>query len=300
MSISDGQNDFHTLTPHLLHGIDVSQVQDIDRVDAIELPTVTDSSGKPLFTGLYSGPYFDLRRTPRNITSQLGEAALIPCIVKQVGENSVSWIRRSDSHILSVDQTVFISDDRFRVLRPEPGNEWNLHIKPVSQEDDGLYECQISTKSKMSHYVALKVVVPSVKIEGRPDIHAQAGSSVILKCSITEALQKPRFVQWYRDGSPLFGDWKTTVSNTVKDTSTSSTSKEGRSYDAVIKLDRVDPEQSGLYECRPDQLEPATVNLHVVKGGTLAAMSDDRNEVSGSSHLCISLWVVLASFLTHC
>jgi hypothetical protein len=41
----------------------------------------------------------------------------------------VSWIRRRDSHILSVDQTIFISDGRFRILRPEPGNEWNLHIK---------------------------------------------------------------------------------------------------------------------------------------------------------------------------
>ena len=65
-------------------------IQDIDRVSAIELPTVTDSSGKPLFTGLYSGPYFDLRRMARNQTVQMGENALIHCAVKQVGEKSVS------------------------------------------------------------------------------------------------------------------------------------------------------------------------------------------------------------------
>ena len=73
----------------MLNGIDVSQVQDIDRVDAIELPTVTDASGKPLFTGLYSGPYFDLRRMAKNQTAQIGENVLIHCAVKQSGEKSV-------------------------------------------------------------------------------------------------------------------------------------------------------------------------------------------------------------------
>ena len=38
--------------------------------------------------------------------------------------------------------------------------------------------------------------VPQVKIEGGPDIHAQAGSAVILKCSVIGALKKPTFVKW--------------------------------------------------------------------------------------------------------
>ena len=90
VGITGGQEDFFTMNPHLLNGIDVSQVQDIDRVDAIDLPTVTDSSGKPLFTGLYSGPYFDLRTMAKNQTVQIGENALIHCAVKQVGEKSVN------------------------------------------------------------------------------------------------------------------------------------------------------------------------------------------------------------------
>ncbi len=89
VGLTGGQDDFFTFSPHLLNGIDVSQVQDIDRVEGMKLPTVTDSSGKPLFTGLYSGPYFDLRRMTKNQTVQIGEPALIHCAVKQVGENSV-------------------------------------------------------------------------------------------------------------------------------------------------------------------------------------------------------------------
>ena len=70
----------------------------------------------------------------------------------------MSWVRKSDAYILSVDSTVFISDQRFKVLRPQPGTEWNLHIKSVTEKDAGLYECQISTEPKMSFYSHLNVV----------------------------------------------------------------------------------------------------------------------------------------------
>ncbi len=60
-----------------------------DRIEAMELPSVIDDAGKPLFTGLYSGPYFDARRLRANVSIQVGDSALLPCIVKQVGANSV-------------------------------------------------------------------------------------------------------------------------------------------------------------------------------------------------------------------
>ena len=42
-----------------------------------------------MFTGLYSGPYFDLKRMTKNQTAQVGENALIHCAVKQSGKKSV-------------------------------------------------------------------------------------------------------------------------------------------------------------------------------------------------------------------
>lgn len=67
------------------------------------------------FTGLYTGPYFD-PSTTTNITTQLGTHAYLPCKVKQLGNKSVSWIRRRDAHILTVDRYTFIADDRFQVI----------------------------------------------------------------------------------------------------------------------------------------------------------------------------------------
>lgn len=66
------------------------------------------------YTGLYTGPYFDTSTTT-NITTQLGTHAYLPCKVKQLGNKSVSWIRRRDAHILTVDRYTFIADDRFQV-----------------------------------------------------------------------------------------------------------------------------------------------------------------------------------------
>jgi hypothetical protein len=72
---------------HVVH----SHVDSLPNLGGIDFPhAITDASGKPLFTGLYSGPYFDLARTPRNVTAQVGGAALLPCRVLQSGGRAVS------------------------------------------------------------------------------------------------------------------------------------------------------------------------------------------------------------------
>ncbi|KAF2360654.1 Immunoglobulin-like domain, partial [Trinorchestia longiramus] len=51
--------------------------------------------------------------SPKNITAQLNAIALLPCRIKNLGNKSVSWFRKRDSHILTVDRTTFIADGRF-------------------------------------------------------------------------------------------------------------------------------------------------------------------------------------------
>ena len=41
------------------------------------------------FTGLYTGPYFAHEGNPANVTAQVGETAMIPCRVKQIGGRTV-------------------------------------------------------------------------------------------------------------------------------------------------------------------------------------------------------------------
>ncbi|ERL94862.1 hypothetical protein D910_12135 [Dendroctonus ponderosae] len=109
------------------------------------------------FTGLYTGPYFD-PSAPTNITTQLGTHAYMPCKVKQLGNKSVSWIRKRDGHILTVDRYTFIADDRFQTFRVDGSDTWTLQIKYVQARDAGQYECQVSTEPKMSHFITLNIV----------------------------------------------------------------------------------------------------------------------------------------------
>ncbi|CAG2056248.1 unnamed protein product [Timema podura] len=70
----------------------------------------------------------------------------------------VSWIRRRDSHILTVDRYTFIADERFQAFLVEATDTWTLQIKYVQARDAGQYECQVSTEPKMSHFITLNVV----------------------------------------------------------------------------------------------------------------------------------------------
>ena len=41
----------------------------------------------------------------------------------------MSWIRKRDSHILTVGSSTFISDGRFHILKPEKRHVWTLRIR---------------------------------------------------------------------------------------------------------------------------------------------------------------------------
>ena len=68
----------------------------------------------------------------------------------------LSWVRRSDWHILSHGTRMFTKDDRFQLV-PDPPlaeadefgqnnlgrQDWTLMIKFVTARDSGAYECQV-------------------------------------------------------------------------------------------------------------------------------------------------------------
>lgn len=60
----------------------------------------------------------------------------------------VSWVRRkpgeSGLELLTVGQQTYSGDNRYKVEFQYPNN-WKLKIESVVKEDEGTYECQIST-----------------------------------------------------------------------------------------------------------------------------------------------------------
>ncbi|KDR15047.1 hypothetical protein L798_10950, partial [Zootermopsis nevadensis] len=209
----------------------------------------------------------------------------------------VSWIRKRDAHILTVDRYTFIADDRFQAFLVEATDTWTLQIKYVQARDAGQYECQVSTEPKMSHFITLNIVgpsprkgwkdpvhmdlssdrtliiiknkmfitttfslaVPKIEIMGESDIYVKTGSTVNLKCVITQSLEEPAYIFWYHDNERVLN-----YDPSTKD----------------IRMERVGPdttigtliiydgrrEDSGNYTCSPSNLDSASVLLHVLNG----------------------------------
>jgi len=257
------------------------------------------------FAGLYTGPYFD-PAMPTNISVQLGDTALLICKVNQVGRKTVSWIRKRDSHILTVGSSTFISDGRFHILKPEKRHVWTLRIRYVQPRDAGLYECQVSTEPKMSHFVQLNIVEPTVTIEANDGrIHAHQGTDVEFKCLIQGMLQKPAYVFWYHGDERLLPEYNPSMSDDVTVVSDdndaysesisqaevfpdyfgndlkSDPEKNSRAmYLATLKLNKVRPEQKGVYKCGPSNTRSASVELHITDGEIRAAMSEGQGTPS--------------------
>nr|XP_040581466.1 zwei Ig domain protein zig-8-like [Lepeophtheirus salmonis] len=222
-------------------------------------------------------PAFD-KSIDRNITVQLGGTAYLPCKIKNLGNNTVAWIRNRDSHIISTDRDVFIVDDRFSSLHNAATETWTLSIKYVQARDAGSYECQVSTVPKSSIFVTLAVVVPKVRIFGNKEIHVKAGSQVQLKCIVSQAVSHPPFVTWYHDGQM------------VVSTNRRSPVLEKKSRDTIISsftIKRAVKSDEGNYTCQPANLHTATVRLHVINGELSEPSIQSGHATFTSQHHCI-------------
>ena len=94
----------------------------------------------------------------------------------------VSWVRGKDSHILYIGDVRFVDDARFELLRERSKNighggldrvnngnlagrphslakgDWTLKVRFVEAEDEGDFECQLSTSPKLSKTFRINVV----------------------------------------------------------------------------------------------------------------------------------------------
>ena len=69
----------------------------------------------------------------------------------------MSWIRKSDLHVLTSDVLTFTGDQRFSAHHASDSNSWALQIKYTQIRDAGEYQCQVNTEPKISFSVFLTV-----------------------------------------------------------------------------------------------------------------------------------------------
>lgn len=107
-----------------------------------------------------------------NLTVALGRDATFTCLVKHLGGYRVGWLKVESKAIQAIHDHVITHNNRVSVSHSDH-TMWNLHIKNVQQEDEGLYMCQINTDPMKSQTGMLSIVVP-------PDFISEDTSSDVM------------------------------------------------------------------------------------------------------------------------
>ncbi|XP_041971514.1 Down syndrome cell adhesion molecule-like protein 1 homolog [Aricia agestis] len=196
------------------------------------------------------------------VTSQIGSTALIPCVIRNIGDGIISWIRRKDYHLLTVGLTTYSSDQRFQAIHLQHSEDWTLKVKFVQKRDAGVYECQVSSHPPTSIFLRLDVVEARAQISGPTEKYLKPGSTLRLQCSVVQTTEAPAFVFWYHNNRMINYDAERGVNVT--------TDPEQRLSDLLIPVAGIN--HAGNYTCVPNNAVPASIYVHIFNGENPAAM----------------------------
>lgn len=92
-----------------------------------------------------------------NITAVVGQEAVLPCSVRNLGSHHILWLRVRDGDVLAFDEMMITQEPRFRVEKKTP-TQSNLVISNTQPRDAGEYACQINTNSVKSKFINLIIL----------------------------------------------------------------------------------------------------------------------------------------------
>lgn len=135
-----------------------------------------------------------------NLTVTQGRDVSFTCVVNNLGQYRVAWIKSDSKAILAIHTHMVALNPRLSVTH-NGHNTWKLHIHTVQLNDSGSYMCQVNTDPMRSQSGHLDVVVPP-DILNTPEISADEsvtneGGNVQLMCQAT-GVPEPS-VQWRRE-----------------------------------------------------------------------------------------------------
>ncbi|KAJ2937808.1 hypothetical protein O0L34_g18590 [Tuta absoluta] len=203
------------------------------------------------------------------VTAQIGSTALLPCVIRNIGDGIVSWIRRKDYHLLTVGLTTYSSDQRFQAIHLQHSEDWTLKVKFVQKRDGGIYECQVSSHPPTSIFLRLDVVEARAQISGPTEKYLKPGSTLRLQCSVVQTTEAPAFVFWYHNSRMINYDMENGVNVT--------TDPAQRVSDLLIPATSV--AHAGNYTCVPNNAVPASIFVHIFNGENPAAMQSSSHSL---------------------
>lgn len=211
-------------------------------------------------------PYFD-SRVSENVSTVAGREVNLDCRIRQLNGETVSWIRKSDLSILSLNSESFTSDARFQLKHSEDSGDFTLRITRVMTSDTGLYECQISSiVPKLTWLVSLTVKVPQAEISGGRHQYFKPDSRLQLNCHLATLADPPVSLSWLKNGQLLkvgmFRDGGLGIES----------ERTARGSSTRLVVAGASSRDTGNYTCQPSEGIAAWVNVHVIDDDLPEAM----------------------------
>ncbi|XP_060072117.1 zwei Ig domain protein zig-8-like [Ylistrum balloti] len=224
----------------------------------------------------------EILATKKNYTVKRGNLAILHCTVQNLGTKTVVWRRSSEENPLTVGEYTYVSDARFSTQHKVRLDQWNLHIRNVSLEDAGTYECQVSTKDRsIRRQFNLDVqdwarYHAAIKITGKKFV--EKGEPIVLNCNATD-YYAPHDIDWFKDGDKLDSDEIKGIEITK------SLYLSRKTITSVLKIKKANMKDAGDYLCRTSERYITTIHVQVlnadtntyVKRGTQSEFSRDAN-----------------------
>jgi len=208
-------------------------------------------------------PYFEVS-TQRNVSSVMGQTTHLRCTVRDLGDRTVSWIRKSSLHVLTSNVITFTGDSRFSCLHTALSDTWTLQIKYTQLRDRGEYQCQVNTEPKISMSVFLSVTEARAKIHERDaDKMVKKGSAIELNCTVKsgDRVHQSMAVFWYLDDLVL--DW---MGQTGPGKGVKVIEKRGQVLESILIIEKARLEHGGRYTCGPTLGISDNVTVHIIAG----------------------------------
>ncbi|XP_034244975.1 uncharacterized protein LOC117647361 [Thrips palmi] len=252
------------LAENLISGFAVMVLQSQVHVDEPGAVEQKDEKAQNQLEDIFFKPEPMQFATPNNtvVVAQRGTTAYLPCVIKNIADGLVTWLRRRDHHLLTVARGGYAQDDRFQVVHDQHPEDWTMQLKFVTDRDAGRYECQVSTHPPVSNFIHLRVVEARCVIEGPAEKFVRSGSQLRLSCHIEQGTTEPEYMFWFKDGVMVNYDHQNIYQVTV-DLPNNTT---------VLVVERATRAQSGNYTCEAAQAKSASNYVHVISGENPAAM----------------------------
>lgn len=239
-------------------------------------------------------PYFEVS-TQRNVSAVMGQTTHLHCMVRDLGDRTVSWIRKQSLHVLTSNVITFTGDNRFSCLHAEMSESWTLQIRYTQLRDIGEYQCQVNTEPKISLSVFLTVTEARAKIqETGTDKMVKRGSSIELNCTVEsgDQVHASMAVFWYLDDIVL--NW---MGQTGPGRGARVVETRGKVLESSLFVEKARMEHGGRYTCGPTLGISDNITVHIIAGEQTEAIHVNSALPKISQSALLQLTILLLNLL---